>query len=447
MSAGRRYDSSMSRRVPVALIVVVLLGALGVTTASAAPKKKVRIETEPAGASVYLNAVEDGESCKTPCTVEVDADMTVIIDLAGYKPVVEQIAIARREKAPYTRSYTLVQSLGKIVVEGPPGAAVTVDDAAKGTAPVEIELPTGTYAVVVTLDGKQVYAQPVEVVANDTVSIAPSATSEPPSQDPPKPGKSGKRRRGGGAGSITKRTAARGGTVVTAAVDMGIGFRDFTYDNVDVEVNPDLNPENEKGQLLAGPVVEMWPGRLLGVDLLDGFSIVGRYQLGLNSQVVKTDTDVDTAAKTQWSSYELSARQRWTVGALAIEAGVGYVVDQHQFEGEDADIAKVPDASYESMRLGGRGSYRIGTLEPYVAAETRVVLSGGPLEDRFEMDGASISGLRGALGITSHMGSITGRLEATLTRYTWTFDNKLAAGTDGATDSIKLVSLVIGYSY
>src|SRR5262249_8470978 len=57
-------------------VLVAALVAASAHVAIAAPKK-VRIETTPAGATVYLNAKEDGIACKpTPCDVEVPSGET-----------------------------------------------------------------------------------------------------------------------------------------------------------------------------------------------------------------------------------------------------------------------------------------------------------------------------------------------------------------------------------
>jgi len=61
--------------------------------------------------------------------------------------------------------------------------------------------------------------------------------------------------------------------------------------------------------------------------------------------------------------------------------------------------------------------------------------------------GATANGLRAALGTTASFGKLGGRVEASLTRYSWTFKNDGTAGANGASDSIKLISVVLGYAY
>ncbi len=153
---------------------------------------------------------------------------------------------------------------------------------------------------------------------------------------------------------------------------------------------------------------------------------------------------------TFWQSLEISARQRWTLAKGTIDVGAGFIRDQHQFNTNNTnDLNLVPDADYRAIRIGVRGSLRIGTLEPYLAAENRIVLSGGKtIEDRFSIE-ASASGLRGALGTTAKLGPIHGRLESSFTRYSWTFKSQ---PTDtfkatGASDLIIMISAGVGYEY
>jgi hypothetical protein len=113
------------------------------------------------------------------------------------------------------------------------------------------------------------------------------------------------------------------------------------------------------------------------------------------------------------------------------------------------DLNFVPDVDYRVIRIGARGSLLVGKLEPYLAAENRIVLSGGPtLEDRFSL-GATASGLRAALGATAQLGPFHARLEGAATRYSWTFkydtDDEFKA--DGASDSILVISAGLGYAY
>jgi hypothetical protein len=428
----------MGRSVPLCLIAV--LWAAG--PAEAGKKRKVRIESEPPNASVYINAVEDGEQCKTPCSVDIEDAALLIVDLAGHKAVIETISFGRREKPPFKRSYTLVATLGKIIVKGPKGASVFVDDEDKGKAPLDVEVEAGPHAVELQLAGKTILARPVEVAANAEVEIpVPSTTvaDATPDRDLP-PG-------GDGDASIRGRIdppPRRTDPILALSAITSVGFRDFQYQNVAAgAVN--LDPASEAGQISPGAVLELWPGTLAGIRALRGLALVGRAQLGVNPQeVTDSDSGMPIGASTFWRNFEGSLRYRATLaGTATLEGSVGYLRDQHRFSGERSAIAQVPDADYQSLKLALRASLLLGSIEPYAAFENLVVMSGGPLAERFPM-GADVAGVRGAAGIAASFGHIGVRLEGALTRYTWTFRQAEASG---ATDSIKYVSILAGYAY
>jgi hypothetical protein len=226
-----------------------------------------------------------------------------------------------------------------------------------------------------------------------------------------------------------------------------VGFRKVRYDGV--VTTSTLRTEDEGGQVIAGPQVEIWPGTLAGVRALRGLSLVGRFQFPVNKQPV-TGGGLMGTTTTYWQSLEVSLRHRWTIAnTAAVEVGAGFVRDQHQFNTEfDADRRLVPDADYRSVRIGVRGALVAGSLEPYLAAENRIVMSGGAIGDRFSL-GASASGLRGALGVIAHFGGFAARVEGSATRYSWTFkyDNMDEFKADGASDSIFMISAALGYAY
>jgi hypothetical protein len=429
---------------------LVLALVFATTGTAAAAKRKVQIVSKPAGASVYVGSIEAGEKCKTPCAVDVEVpgETTVIIDLAGYRPKSDQIVVGRRERAP-KRTYTMIPSVGTLKIEGPPGANVFVDGADKGKIPFEQEVAAGPHQVHVKLDGKEIYVNAVDVAEDEElkITVANRVAIKPPDDDPPdedvptdKPEIREK----------AKPAAPRTGSLFQLSAAFSVGFRDFTYRNVNpMTTRTDLGPESEGGQVLAGGQLELWPGTLLGLRPLRGFALVGRFQYGINPQTVIDADDTALGARTFWTSLEVSARQQFVIaGKVIAEIGVGYVGDQHQFEGAEGDIAKVPDAHYQSLKIGGRGALILGSAEPYLAVENRIVMSAGPLQQRFDATGgADVSGLRGAAGVNVRFGKLAGRLEASLTRYSWNIVDNGTTDTDGATDSIKQVSMSVGYAY
>ncbi len=429
-------------------LVIAAFFVVAATGSAIAAKKKVQIISKPADASVYVGSIEAGEKCRTPCSIDVDGETTVIIDLAGYRPKSDQIVIGRRERAPYKRTYNLVPSVGTLKVEGPAGATVFLDGKESGKIPFEADVPSGGRGLMVKLDGKEIYVNAVEVVEDEElkITVPNKQVAEEPAEEPdPEPDPEPEIRK------PAKPTTPRDSALFSLSAALSVGFRDFEYQNVDpMTPRQDLGPESEGGQVLAGAQLEIWPGTLAGIRALRGFALIGRFQYGLNSQTVIQDANNSSlGARTFWTSLEVSARQQFVfANKLIVEVGVGYVGDQHQFEGVETDIAKVPDAYYQSLKIGGRAAVMVGALEPYLAVENRIVMSSGPLAKRFELSGGSdVSGFRGAAGVGLRLGKLFGRIEGSLTRYSWTFVDDGMTDTTGATDNIKQVSMTFGYAY
>ncbi len=436
------------------MVRLVLAGTLVVTAmgiAHAAPKRKVQVDTEPPGASVYLGDVDSGPVCdETPCTIEAPiGTSTIIIRLDRYEPEIDELDVPRG-KRPLHQKYKLKSALGTIVVDTPRGATIRVDEEEKGTAPLRIEVPSAdAHHVAVVLDGKSVYDDIIEVATGDEFVVKPKlATADDVTtitdDDDGSDGSGSGAGSGDSTGIVGHGDTSPRRAYVTAAAAFDVGFRKFTYDNV--ETKNTLRDETEGGQVMGGPAVELWPGRMAGIHFLRGLSLFGRAQFPVAGQTV--EGSLMGTVKTKWSSFEVSLRQRWVFGPVGIEASGGFVQDKFAFDATDSrDLALVPDASYQSVRLGGTVLLVAGAAEPYISGENRIVLAGGPVGGRF--DRSQVSGLRGSVGMLLNLGAVCARVEGTLMNYSWQFayDQTDPARATGATDSIKLISAMLGYSY
>jgi PEGA domain-containing protein len=412
---------------------------------------KVTIETDPPGAKVYFNVKEDGEVCTTPCTVDAPIGETpIIVEAENRRAIIENLVVPRKSARPLRVSYKLRPAYGSLVVEGSDGATIKIDERAQGTAPRRFdEILAGAHHVVLEKDGRKIYDEFVEVeVDTDAMVSAPRAADPAPPAAPP-------------AGALTAaREPAdreRGAPRIAVAAATDIGFRQFTYQN-------NLTPtrqrdEHEVGQVLTGAIVELWPATLLQLGALPGLSIYGRFQIGVNPQRVTFRDSKDHEVKptpltTSWQSLEISVRHRWTIASAGtIEVGAGYTSDRYQFTTDgsidgDAQRAMVPDAAYKAVRIGGGASLLLGRLEPYLAAENRLVVSGGMMEQRYKVS-TSVNGVKGALGAVVHLGRFDVRAEASLIHYGWSFryDTTDDDKADGGSDLIERIGLTAGYTY
>jgi hypothetical protein len=426
-------------------------GGPGQGNTQATRTSKVTIETDPPGAKVYFNVKEDGEVCTTPCTVDAPVGETpIIVEAENRRSIIENLVVPRKSARPLRVSYTLRPAYGALVIEGSDGATIKIDERAQGTAPRRVEpILAGAHHVVLERDGKKLYDEfvEVEVDADATVSV-PRATEPATPVASPTPALAAAR-------EAPDRAQTAPLLAVAAATD--IGFRQFTYNN-------NLTPaqqrnDSEGGEVLTGATVELWPTTLLHLGALPGLSLYGRFQIGVNPQPVSvrdsmTGAEMPTALTTSWRSWEVSLRHRWTIAsAWTIEVGAGYTTDRYQFTTDGsrdgaAQRATVPDAAYKAVRIGGRASLLLGRFEPYIAAENRVVVSGGAMESRYKVS-TSVNGLQGALGAVIHLGRFEVRADASLIEYSWAFrydvndDDKA----DGGSDVIERIGLSVGYVY
>ena len=432
---------------------LVLAGLLCAAFAGSAwgGTRKVRIETDPPGATVYLNDVADGPVCDaTPCDINAPiGSTTIIIRLDKYEALIEQLDVPKG-KSKLSSKWKLRGALATVIVDEPKGATVFVDDEEQGKVPTRFEVSAEAHHVVVKMGTKTAFDDVIEVATGDEFKVIPQTVAF----------------RDGGAGD-TEETGGGGGGGDTGTTDTGItatttptpraqyltvglafdvGFRHVTYD---APMTPNLREESEGGQVIAGPAVELFPMRIFGMSRLRGLSLFARAQFNVHGQALEA-MNLMGDVTTYWGSLEFSLRHRWAIGsAFAVEASGGYVRDQMQFNATDGDdIAVVPDALYQSLRIGGRGFLVFPSADVYLGVENRIVLSGGTIATRF--DSANATGLRGALGAVIKLGSIVARVEGSVLHYSWTFGydgNGDVGQADGATDSVKLLSFLLGYSY
>jgi hypothetical protein len=406
----------------------------------------VTIETDPPGAKVYFGLKEDGEKCTTPCTVDAPiGDTPIIIEAENRRVLIENLTVPRKTARPIKVSYKLELAIGTLIVDGGAGATIKIDDDARGEAPRRIEgVAAGAHHVVLARNGAAIYDELVEIEPGQETTV--SAPAEPA------------RARTAAASELAIQTpsgaptrALRKTPVVAVTATMDVAFRQFTYDHNQTPMTQ--RDDHEAGQVLAGPILEVWPTTLLNLGVLPGLSLYGRFEAGLNSQPVTMNAPMTGATRTSlstaWQSLEISVHQRWRLGSAGtIEVGAGYARDRYQFTGNPDEIAIVPDAIYSAVRIGGRASLMFGPVEPYLVTENRLVLSGGAMDTRYKR-GTSVNGVHGALGAALHVGGFEVRVEGGLTLYSWTFRPDLAdvAQADGGSDFIQNVTFAVGYAY
>lgn len=140
----------------------------------------VVIESEPQGASIYLDSAEGEPLAKTPWNGSFDGQHVVIIERKGSKSAEKTIRPDPNKMQTFVFVLGEEDYLGYLDVSSNiPGANIYIDDKSvgvKGTTPWSDEIKPGKHKVWVTKAGYSEYETEVEVIAGETHKV--SATLE-----------------------------------------------------------------------------------------------------------------------------------------------------------------------------------------------------------------------------------------------------------------------------
>jgi hypothetical protein len=435
---------------PVALAVVALVALAGAPgTARAERTRRVVINTIPTGAIVYLDAKEEGPKGESPVTLDLrPGTYQVIVEKDTYDPEFAELEVpGGRGKAPVEITVQLRPAMARMRVEGAPEAATVQIDDMKPLPLADyldgFDVGAGAHTVKVELDGK--------TLAEEFITVE-SGTEEVVNVRPAFKGGGG---RGGGDGSTSVSATfdpatGRPGPVVSAGLLFDFNWRKFTYRGDDVTT--DELGMSQHGPLV-GVAIDVNPFRLTGVRLLHPFAIVTSIGKGF-SQAVEADPSAGLdEPSTFWWRYQIGARYRIALGSVGLDLEGGYATYYYRFNGRQADVDRLPDATYKTLRAGARLGVRVGSVTPYVGAENRIVLSGGELEGRYVDNVATADasgyGFRGGLELSLWKGKLAARIEGHYAKFDWTFKNQLMSSmyqADGGTDLSYGVSTVFAYN-
>jgi hypothetical protein len=452
------------------LVALVVLGVLGTAgDATAAKKRKVRITSDPPGAMIYIEKgdkppEDDGYLGETPVNTELPPGQYYLrAELKGYVDGYAELSVAkptRRDKAAATTTVTLTKAQGLLLVEGAPDDAMVKIDEEGEPFPVAetvdgYVIPVGAYQVFVTSKGKQIHSQFI-VIDSGEQKVVKVRTKKVAAVDPEDGGGGGDDGSDGGddgTGTTVTRTLTppvkRTGPIFAVGPLVEVGWRDFKYQgNVTTDTNLDARQD---GEALLGVAIEINPFRITSVRAFHPLAIVLAGGFGI-PQKVESNGELGSNLTTFWQRLQAGLRYRFGLGAIDLDLEAGYAGYIYRFSGDTGDIDRVPDASYQTIRFGGRLGVRVagGALAPYVGGENRVVMSGGALETRYMSGGSDTQGysFRAGFELKLWNGKLLSRLEGTYSKFDWTFKN--ATGmyvATGGTDLLYGLSMVIGYAY
>jgi outer membrane receptor for ferrienterochelin and colicins len=137
----------------------------------------LRIESDPPGATIYLERKDLGSRGRAPKPLAVaEGKYKVIVELPGYEPVtLDGVAAKIGSETKVQPALKRIVGSVEVTVEGAPGAAVHVDEeqgTAACNAPCTFEIPPGQHLLYFTREGFQAAPRQVVVVAKETVKAA-----------------------------------------------------------------------------------------------------------------------------------------------------------------------------------------------------------------------------------------------------------------------------------
>ncbi len=171
------------------MTILLALGFMlfGATASHAAPcdaakngKFKVKIDSAPQGAAIYVNTKDCPAVGVTPWDGSLkDGDYTIIVEAPGYEPANKAFKVGKLRKTqelfvPLVKK----QDPPKIAViadadKNAFGAQISMDGQPVGQIPMTITTTAGRHLVQIAKDGFEKYEQWVDAQANNTFTLAP----------------------------------------------------------------------------------------------------------------------------------------------------------------------------------------------------------------------------------------------------------------------------------
>ena len=444
----------------VAVVAVIVLASAG--SASAQKTRKVRIDSEPIGAVVYVNSTEEPDVGTTPCTIELaPGTYDLILKLNDHETEYTTLEVPRAGKRDRKKVVAITVPLRKSkalieVVGAPPRATVRIDDLPKlliADYPDGLfDVTAGGHSVVVELGDKTLHEQFLEVESGGigTVTVRGKVTAGGDSGGDGGDGGDG----GGGDGGATVVTteidkpAKRTGPIFTVGPLIEVGWREFSYEGT---TTSSTLPITQSGEPVIGLAIEVNPFRLTGVRALHPLAILFAGGFGVPQAVADDTGTLGTDLETFWQRFAAGLRYRFALSSVDLDLEAGYGGYIYRFSGAGADIDRLPDASYQTVRLGGRLGVRIadGLFVPFVGGENRIVMSAGALADRFR-NGSDTQGyaFRGGFEVSLLGRKLSGRAEFNYSVFQWDLTpDPPDYMVTGATDMQYHLSFVVGYTY
>lgn len=141
----------------------------------------LKVDTDPPGATVYLDRKDLGPRGDTPRTLGLpEGKHKVIVEKPGYEPAESEL-VQLKIGAEVVVSLKLKQVLGTVRVEGETGAKVKLDDESGPVActiPCSLQVAPGRHTFFVVKEGFQGTEVTTEIPANETTTVRARLSSQ-----------------------------------------------------------------------------------------------------------------------------------------------------------------------------------------------------------------------------------------------------------------------------
>jgi outer membrane receptor protein involved in Fe transport len=125
----------------------------------------------PAGASVHRNTDDSAEHCQAPCDLAAaPGQHTLIVSRPGFRTARVPVSVVADQVS--SLSVDLVPESGSLlVVADEAGATLEIDGLSRGSVPASVEVPVGTHALRVSLQGFQPIERQVSIQADQQLRL------------------------------------------------------------------------------------------------------------------------------------------------------------------------------------------------------------------------------------------------------------------------------------
>ena len=154
------------------VIAIATLSAAAAGTAHAQHKMRIKIDSQPQQAAIYVDNKESGVKGYTPSTIRLPkGTYTIILELPGFRPVSKPITVTRSEGFIFTLERQAKPAVLDVRAtssnDAATGAQLFVDGAPVGTVPARVEVPAGKHRIEVKKAGYNDFADTADVAEGD----------------------------------------------------------------------------------------------------------------------------------------------------------------------------------------------------------------------------------------------------------------------------------------